>query len=65
MGERVARVNDCKVELKRCSHDELYAMAEDAMLRVQVAEIEVSKVAEELRRRSQEAVMGEPSCYEG
>lgn len=60
--ERVSRINDCKIELGRCSEEELFAMAQEAITRVQVAELEVARINEELRRRRRGAVMGEPEC---
>lgn len=60
MSERITRINDCKIELGRCTDEELYRMAEEAILRVQVAEMEVANISQELRRRNHEVVMGEP-----
>lgn len=61
--ERVSRINDCKVELGRCTDEELYQIAMDAMLRAEVAELEVAKVNAELSRRHQ-SFMGDPECLE-
>lgn len=64
MSERITRINDCKVELGRCTDDELYQMAQDAIARVQVAELEVAQISEELRRRHHSMSMGEPELTE-
>lgn len=49
--ERVQRINDCKVELGRCSDEELAQMAQDAMQRAELAEREVRLISEELHYR--------------
>lgn len=51
MSERVTRINDTKVELKRCTEQELMTIAMEAMKRAEQAEREVQQVAEELQSR--------------
>lgn len=51
MGERVSRINDTKVELGRCTDDELYSMAGYITERVSQAERELQAIKEELESR--------------
>ena len=46
--ERVTRINDCKVELSRCSDEEKMAMAEAAAERVMRAELELQRILDSL-----------------
>lgn len=51
--DRVNRINGCKVELARCTDDELYAMAHGIIERVDAAEKEMALIRDELQSRVQ------------
>lgn len=49
--ERITRINDTKIELGRCTDEELYQIAGYITERVDQAEAEMQAVKEELQRR--------------
>lgn len=58
------RLNGVKVEYSRLTEDELITLASEAMLRAEIAELEVQRISQELQSRRGESVMGDPNLLD-